>query len=793
MADTHTPTRTQTGSLIGQRVPRREDARHLSGNAAFIADITAPDCLEVAFVRSPVAHGVLKGLDIGPDVPPAMVRHAGHIGHLLPMRGDLLRDGFNGAPWPLLATGKVRFVGEAIAMVMAPTRAQAEEWAAQVTPRIDPLPAVVSVREEFEHPTVPLHGNLQSNLIMHGKRSHGDFDRIVAQAQERGLRQVRRRFTMDRILASPLETRGALALRDKASGAIHLHLSTQRPHLLRSFVAELIPELHENDLRIIVPDVGGGFGSKSNLYPEEVLLAWLAMDVGRPVRWIEDRYEHFVASNHSRQHDQEIAAWVDAQGRIHALSAVFIVDGGAYCAKSSTGAIEANMAANMMTGPYDIRDYHWESISLYSNKSPMGPYRGVGRTGGCFAMERIIEEVAHELGLDAMQVRRRNLIPASAMPYTTATGLAYDSGNYLEAVDAADAYVREHWADRAAAPGRRAGHGFAMLVEQAGHGTTEWHRRGSPTVYGHEAARVTLNNDGTLEVDVGTLGHGQGHATSYAQIAADLTSLPLELIRVRQGDTAATPYGNGTVASRSIVMGGGAVAQGCRRLMAKARRIAAANLDGAEPESLRLQGGALHGPQGAITLAEIARIATVQLHKLPKDIEPVMSIQAFYRPEVETGTFSYAMHAARVEVDLATGFVSLTDYLVVEDCGTVVNPLIVDGQIIGGVAQGIGQALYESMRYNADGQPETVTFGDYLVPSALEVPNLHIIHLDTPSPFSAFGVKGMGEGGSVPPPAAIANAVRRALLDLGVAVNATPIRPDDLLEQLMAAGNEGRA
>jgi len=399
-------------------------------------------------------------------------------------------------------------------------------------------------------------------------------------------------------------------------------------------------------------------------------------------------------------------------------------------------------------------------------------------------MERIIDEVAHELGMDPVETRRRNLIPSSAMPYVTATGLHYDSGDYLEAVNAAEQRVLERW-NRDAPPGRRAGIGYAMLVEQAGHGSVEWFRRGSPTVYGHEAARATLNGDGTLEIDVGTLAHGQGHATSYAQIASELTTLPLDAIRIRQGDTAATPYGMGTVASRSLVMGGGAVAQACRMIVDKARRIAAANLSDTA-DALRLENGVLHGAQGQLTLAEIALITSVQIHKLPKDIEPGMSVQAFYWPSVETGTFSYAVHAARVEVDEDTGFVDITDYLVVEDCGTVVNPLIVDGQIMGGVAQGIGQALYEAMRYNADGQPETVTFGDYALPSAMEVPRIDIIHLHTPSPFSVFGVKGMGEGGSVPPPAAIANAVRDALLAEDIAVNCTPITPDYLLDQILA-------
>ncbi len=511
------------------------------------------------------------------------------------------------------------------------------------------------------------------------------------------------------------------------------------------------------------------------------------MDTGRPVRWIEDRYEHFVASNHSRQHDREVSAWVDAEGRIHALSAKFIVDGGAYCAKSSTGAIEANMAANIMTGPYDIRNYRWEAISLYSNKSPMGPYRGVGRPGGCFAMERIIEEIAHELGFDRFDVRRRNLIPASAMPYVTATGLNYDSGDYQEAVNAAEAFVREHWAHLPAAPGKRAGIGCGMLVEQAGHGTTEWHRRGSPTVYGHEAARATLNNDGTLEVDVGTLGHGQGHATSYAQIAAQITSLPIECIRIRQGDTAATPYGNGTVASRSIVMGGGAVKQACQLLVDKARRIAAANLEGAMPESLVL---------------EKRRTA----RRTGRDVA------GRDRAHLDRAT---AQAAARDRArHVGTGLLPARGrdrHLLLH------NPCragrsrprhrlhhhhrLPGGRRLRHRGQSAHRRRPDHRRRGSGHWPGAVRshalqrrrpardrdLGDYAMPSAMEVPNISIVHLDTPSPFSAFGVKGMGEGGSAPPPAAVANAVRAALLDLNIEVNRTPVAPDYLLEQLLAA------
>jgi carbon-monoxide dehydrogenase large subunit len=444
------------------------------------------------------------------------------------------------------------------------------------------------------------------------------------------------------------------------------------------------------------------------------------------------------------------------------------------------------MAASVMLGPYDIRNYQSEAIGVFTNKSPVGPFRGVGRPAACFAMERILDEVAHELRRDPIEIRRLNAIRPDQFPYTTATGLYYDSGDYLAALNAAELHARA-WSPVAETERYRHAIGFAMYVEQAAHGAVEWQRRGSPTVYGHEAARATLTPDGSLIIDVGTLSHGQGHQTSLAQIAAEVSGLPLSEIRIRQGDTGRTPYGMGTVASRSIVMAGGAVTAACRLLKDKARRIAA-SVHGCTEREVTQDGVSFWGPNGqSIDYAAIARLAVIELHRLPRDIPAGMSVEGIYRPEVETGTFSYGVHAARVRVDLWTGLVRVTDYAVVEDCGTLVNPLIVDGQIRGGVAQGIGQALYEEMRYTEDGQPTTVTFGDYTVASAMEVPRIEVIHQCTPSPFSEFGIKGMGEGGCVGPPAAIANAVRKALVDRHVTVDRTPIRPDDLLGQLLAA------
>ncbi|MPS26328.1 xanthine dehydrogenase family protein molybdopterin-binding subunit [Pigmentiphaga sp.] len=776
---------------IGRPLARVEDARHLAGGGAFVADIQMSGCLEVAFCRSPVAHGRLRGVTLPPEFPAGTFWSAADIAGLaLPIYCALLRPEFNGAPYPLLADGKVRFAGEPVVLALGATRAEAEERAEQVQLDIEPLAAVVDAWDEIDHPGVPLHDHLASNLVMRIGRALGDAQAIIDDPAARGLRQVTRRLSMGRVLASPLECRGCLAYPDPAGGVI-VHVSSQRPHLIRTFLAEQIPGLAEADIRVVVPDVGGGFGSKSNLYPEEVLVTALAWKLRRPVRWIEDRYEHFVASNHSRQHEQRITAYFDDTGRIHALDALVVVDAGAYSAKTSTGAIEANMATNVMLGPYDIRNYRFEAVSIHTNKSPLGPYRGVGRPGGCFAMERIIEEVARELGADPLDVRRANLIAPAQMPYVSATGLAYDSGNYREIVDAAGRFVAENWpAARQADDGGRVGVGYAMLVEQAAHGAEEWRRRGSPLIYGHESARATLNMDGTLVIEVGTLSHGQGHFTSLAQIAAEITTLPISAIRIRQGDTSAAPYGLGSVASRSIVMAGGAVAMACRDIVGKARAIHAV-LHETDEARVEVRDGACVSPQGTTSFGDLARVAYVGVSKLPRSISPGFSFQADYRPSVETGTFSYTLHAARVSVDPDTGFVRILDYLVVEDCGTVVNPLILDGQIRGGVAQGIGQALYEEMIYDSNGQPQTVTFGDYAVPSAVEVPPISILHFSTPSPHSEFGMKGMGEGGAVAPPAAIANAVRDALADLGVDVCRTPITPDYLLRQLHEAGQGG--
>ncbi len=492
------------------------------------------------------------------------------------------------------------------------------------------------------------------------------------------------------------------------------------------------------------------------------------------MRWIEDRWEHLVSATQSRQNVQRLTTYTTREGELLALDARFLADGGAYAMRTSTAAVEANMATSIMPGPYRIRNYRFEAITVATNKAPIGPFRGVGRPAAVFAMERMMDETAAAIGMEPHEFRLRNMINADEHPYVTATGLCYDSGDYksllrktVAAIDVAG--VRAAQAKQAGDARVAIGVGFGCYTEQTAHGAEEWNRRGSPFEYGFESARIRIDPSGGILVSTGIQSHGQGLETTLAQVAADAFGVTYDRVTVRHGDTELCPYGLGTVASRSMVMAGGAVHGAGQRLAEKIRRIAAAVLE-VKFEDVVLAGGSASADGRELTLEEIARIAYLELARLPKDIEPGLEILFNYRPSVETGAWSSGVDAARVEVDLDTGSVRLLDLVLGEDCGFVVNPLVADGQVIGGAAQGIGQALYEELRYDEEGQPITVNLADYLMPGAAEMPPIRIIHQETLSPFTVFGMKGLGEGGCIAPPAAIANAVSDALRRFGVDV-----------------------
>lgn len=770
--------RVHADKAVGARQARNEDRRHLRGKGSFLADLSFPNMQEVAFVRSQVAHGRLLGVERPAGAAGKTVFVASDLeGRAKPIVAVAATAGFQESAYVLLAEGKVRFVGEPIAMVVAPTRAEAEDLAEDVVVDIDPLPAVVDWRGALDPDSPRVHEHWADNRFV---TIHGDFGDVDA-ARAAAAVTITRTFDMGRQAGVPLETRGCLAYYDHRLDQLVLYTSTQFPHVIRSILAQQLG-MEERRLRVVAPDVGGGFGIKNNLYPEEVALAALALLVDHPVRWVEDRWEHLVASAQAREHHYEMTAHASAEGDLLGVEVDMVVDGGAYSVWPWTAGMDAGMSCGIIPGPYRLRSYRYKGTTVTTNKAPLGPYRGVARPGACFAIERTVDEVALVLGLEPKDVRARNMIGPDEFPYTSVTGKIYDSGDYAATVEAAAELVdhdafRAHQAEVvAAATGKRIGLGYASYTEQTAHGQAEWASRGLPVVFGFESSTVTIDPSGGITVRVGIQSHGQGLETTLAQVVTEVLDVDPANVSVAHGDTDTAPYGMGTFASRSMVMAGGATYRACEELAGKVKDIAA-HLIGCDSSELSLAGGKVQGPSGAVTIAEVADAAYLHMERLPREIDPCLEVTHRYRPSVETGTFSSSTHAAVVEVDTETGAVRLLDYAVAEDCGRVVNPMIVDGQIHGGVAQGIGTALLEESTFDEEGQPKATTFMDYLLPGATEVPEIKIRHLETLSPFTVLGIKGMGEGGAIAPPAAIANAVTDALHDLGVSIGQTPITP----------------
>ena len=527
------------------------------------------------------------------------------------------------------------------------------------------------------------------------------------------------------------------------------------------------------------------------LQPEELCVAWLALKFRRPFRYIEDRREHLVVGANSRQHHYRITAHADARGTILALDAEVMIDGGAYSAWPFTVALEPGQATGNLPGPYDLRGYRCRTHCVATNKPGFLPYRGVARTGVCFAMELTIDAVARAVGREAWEVRHDNLVPASAMPYDNVTRKHYDSGDYRKALTLAQEKIDlATWRERqkrGEPDGRLIGVGFASYCEQSAHGTSVFSAWGLPIVPGYDQATVQVTADGGIELRAGVHSHGQGMETTLAQIAHEMLGIDLADIRVVLGDTGTTPYSTGTYASRSIVMAGGAVANACKALIPRFVAIGAHIMQCAV-NTARYESGRIVGPQRSIPLREVAEAWYLRPELLPPDVDlGGLEATVGFRPKRDSGAFSYASHAAVVAVDTQIGSVEILDYVIVEDCGTLVNPMVVDGQTLGGAAQGIGTALYEESPFDPNGQPLASTFADYLLPGATEIPAIRIFHLETPSPYTEFGIKGMGEGGAIAPPAAIFNAVNDALHPLGVELAETPLTPRRLLEALERA------
>ena len=769
-----------TKSGIGARFRRKEDDRFLHGRGQYIGDIRFPKMRDVAFVRSPVAHAHLTGVRI-PERLRSCVFTARDLTNVRPIRAVSPLSGFQASEQPPLVNDKIRQVGELIAFCVADTRAQAEDVAAQVIVEYQELPAVVDMLDAQKPGSPLVHDTVKGNVYV-----EVGYDGVIEFVARTAPVKVTRELRTARQVMSPIECRGFIAQWDTRLNQLVVHAATQFPHVVRTGLAEVL-QIPEAQIRVISPDVGGGFGYKAILAGEEICLCWLALRCGHPVRWLEDRREQLTANANCREHHYQMTAYADASGKILAFDAKAAVDSGAYSAYPFTSAIEASQVSAILPGPYDIPVYRCKTAAVATNKPPQLPYRGVARPGVCYAMELMIDAIARQIGKEPHEVRQANLVRPEQMPYDNVTDKHFDSGDYPRllqmAVDAINLEAVRKRQRQGEDDGRLIGLGISIFSEQTAHGTTADGKRRAL----YEQAFARLTPDGRLEVRLGIQSIGQGLETTLAQVAGDCLGIDPADVQVRLGDTELSPYSSGAWGSRGMVWAGGATARTCRELARRVATIGAALLQ-TDVNSVIVRNGGVFGPKASVSMYDIARAFYLAPADLPGDTDPHgLEVTQGYSPERLTGIHTGSAHAAMVAVDPETGGVEILDYVVAEDAGVLVNPMIVDGQILGGTAQGIGSALYEEMPFDGQGQPLASTLADYLLPGCAEVPNIRILHMETPSPYTEFGQKGVGEGGAIGPAAAIANAINDALASQGVELREIPITPRRILAALRAA------
>ncbi|MFD4253404.1 xanthine dehydrogenase family protein molybdopterin-binding subunit [Amycolatopsis thermoflava] len=785
----------RAGRWVGASVPRREDPRLLTGRGRFVDDITLPGMLHAAFVRATVAHGENLRVDLSATravegVVAAFTAAELDLGDIVALL-DRPPEEFAPTAMPVLARDKIRFSGEPVALVIARDPYRAEDGVEAAVVDCDPLPAVVSEETALAPDAPTVHDEAPGNVLVDVSMfDTPGVDPAFEAAGTGGGCVVEVHTRTGRQNALPLETRGVVASWDARDDQLLVQTCTQVPHQVRTALARSL-RVPERTVRVTVPDMGGGFGQKCVVGREEIAVAAAARRLDRPVKWIEDRREALTAAFLAREQHYRTRAAFDAEGRITALDVDVVCDMGAYSCYPFTAGIEPLMASAEMPSVYQVPEYRVRARAIASNKAPTAPYRGVSRPQYVMAMERVMERAARELGLDPLEVRRRNLI--TRFPYTGVNGVTYDPGTYRESLDLAEAALRdEGWYDlreRAGAEGRRIGIGYSCFSERTGYGSDAFAKRKMTVVPGFDISEVRMDTTGAVVVTSGTMNHGQSHETTLAQIVADRLGLHLDQVKLRQGDTERIAYGWGTFASRSVTIGGSAVSLAADKLGQRLRVIAAHLLE-TDVDNVALDGDGgvirIDDPQQRLSFADIAEVAHLRSHLLPKDVEPALSATASFDVPGD-GTFSNATHAVVVETDPGTGQVRILRYVCVEDCGVVIHPKVVDGQCRGGIAQGIAGALFEEVTYADNGEPSAGSFIDYLVPTAAEIPDITVSHLETPCAFTENGAKGAGEGGTIGAPAAVLNAVNDALRHTGVELDATPIHPETVLAALDAA------
>ena len=783
---------TPTTGGIGDRLLRKEDARLLTGEARYIDDIAVPGALWMAMVRSPFAHARINGIDTGGAHVLPGVRHV--------FTGADLRDGWaNPMPcaWPVtddmkspdhwpVAVDKACFAGDIVAVVVADSRSEAVDAVEAVVVDYEPLDVVLDLEAAATDGTV-LHEALGTNRSFTWTLSP-DPD-AVEQAFADAAHVVSERYVHQRLIPAAMEPRGVVAVPGPYGGEMTVYSSTQIPHILKVMIT-LTCGVPESKVRVIAPAVGGGFGSKLEVYAEEFLAVALARRLGVPVRWTETRSEAGVATIHGRGLVQHMELAADAEGKVRAVRAKLLSDMGAYLQLVTPGI--PILGAFLYHGVYDVPAYHFECTGIFTNRTPTDAYRGAGRPEATYAVERAMDALAAEVGVDAVEIRRRNYIAPDKFPYASSGGLTYDSGNYEPTLDRAleligyDGLRVEQQRRRAAGETVHLGVGVATYVEMCGLAPSRVLASLKYAAGGWEAATVRVLPTGSVQVVSGTTPHGQGHETSWSQIVADRLGVDPALVEVLHSDTAVSPMGMDTYGSRSLPVGGVAVAMATDEVIAKARRIAAHQLECAE-DDLELVEGELRvrgTPTRAMTLQAVA-FEAFSAHDLPDDMEPNLQGQVTYDPP--NFVFPFGTHIAVVEVDEETGLVRLVDYAAVDDCGIQINPMIVEGQVHGGIVQGAAQALWEEAVYDDDGTLQNPTLLDYCVPSAAEVPSFRLDHTVTPSPTNPLGVKGIGEAGTIASTPAVVNAVVDALSHLGVRDIQMPATPERVWSTIQQA------
>jgi aerobic carbon-monoxide dehydrogenase large subunit len=783
------------GEGIGAAVRRVEDARYLRGSARYVTDISLPGELHCVLVRSPHAHAAIRAIDVAPALAsPGVVAAftgadmaADKVGPMAAFWVIRSSDGRPMAEPPrfALARERVRHVGEPVAAVLAETLRQAIDAAESVAVDYAPLPAITDGRAALAADAPQLHTTAAGNVCFRWER--GDAA-AVRQAFAAAAHVTAIDLVNNRLVGAAIEPRAVVAAPDPATGRLTVYDTTQAPHHVRRFIADELG-LAESSLRVIAPDVGGGFGYKGKHYPEETIVAWAARRLRRPVKWVATRAESFLADNQARDHVTRAELALDRDGRFLALRVATLANLGAYVSTFGA-AIPSAIYSSLLAGPYRTPAIHVECTGVFTNTLPTDAYRGAGRPEACYVLERLADRAARELELDRAEIRRRNLVPAAAMPYKTPIGPTYDSGDFprvlARALELAD-YRGFAARRRAVAPGHLRGIGIACYVESSGVAPSRLAGALGARVGLFESAVIRVRPDGGVQAMLGTHSHGQGHETTFAQIIASRLGVPLAKVGIVEGDTDQVPFGTGTFGSRSIAVGGSALDRAAMKIIAKGKAIAAHLLEAAAVD-IDFAGGwfTVAGTDRRIDFATVARAAHVP-HDYPLEtVEPGLEESAFYDPP--NFAFSNGAHVTEVEVDCDTGGVRIVAYRAVDDMGTVINPMIVEGQIQGGVAQGVGQALLERCVYDPDGQLLSGSFMDYALPRADEVPEVASEFDETqPCTHNPLGAKGCGEAGAIAAPAAVVNAVLDALAPLGVGDLAMPLTPERVWAAIRAA------